>query len=118
MVDPHPRDAAAPQIVGGKTDFRADPLEVLGDDIFLSVLRHLSERQLLKCALVSASWRTAATCDSLWKPICLERWQGKVYNPAAALNIPWKRRYLAAEAHRKRTDITHEEVVAFTWRFR
>lgn len=98
-----------------------DPTAVLGDDIMSQILTLLTPRQLLKCALVSVAWRRAATLEALWEGVCRARWEGKVYVPAAArADLPWKQRYLLAEAQRTAgaASLSLAELTAFTWRFR
>jgi hypothetical protein len=96
-----------------------DPLAALGGDIGAIILSHLPPRQLLKCALVSTAWRDVANRPGLWRTLCTAAWAGKVYNPAASRqDLSWKQRYLMAEAERKRTVLTREEVTSNVWKFR
>jgi hypothetical protein len=100
---------------------RHDPLECLGPYLTLRILHNpvLTPSHLLKLALVSKAYHTVATEASLWRPRCEHAWGGKVYVPAAARgDLTWKQRYLMADADRKRTVISAEELCAFTWRFR
>lgn len=108
--------------LGSETDrnSRMDFTNVLTEDITRQIFSLLPPRQLLKVALVSKQWRRLASLDQIWKEICLKQWDGKVYVPAADsdLGLSWKSRYVKAEADRKRTTLTLEELCAMPWRFR
>ncbi len=103
-----------------------DPLAALGADVFTAVLAHLEPRSLLKCALVSRPWRAAAGADALWRPACERAWAGKSHAPSAAAlaALPpgggplWKRRFLFADADRRRSALGSHELASFEWRFR
>lgn len=99
-----------------------DPTKVFNDHIMVHIFRHLSPRQLLKCNLVSASWHRAASLPQLWEEICIERWKGKVYIPAAGQpNLTWKQKYLKAESDRQiaaAPSISLNELATFDWKFR
>ena len=98
-----------------------DPTKVFTDDILVHILRLLTPRQLLKCSLVSTQWHRAASLENIWQEICHNRWQGKVYVPAAGeTNLTWKQKYLKAEAEKKESTatVTFTELTTFPWRFR
>jgi hypothetical protein len=98
-----------------------DPTTVFTDDILVRIFRLLNPRQLLKCNLVSLNWHRAATLPELWEEICQERWNGKVYTPAAGqTNLTWKQKYLKAESdrHSSANSITFTELTSFDWKFR
>ena len=98
---------------------RRDPLDALGGDLLGIVLRNLTPRHLLKCGLVSKGWNEVSNRAPLWRAHCQDAWEGKRHNPAAAReDLTWKRRYLLADADRKRVGITYVELTSFAWKFR
>ena len=48
-----------------------DPLELLGQDILLSILSHLPPDDLARCGSVARGWRNTATSEELWMPHCM-----------------------------------------------
>ncbi|PRW59115.1 putative ADP-ribosylation factor GTPase-activating AGD15 isoform A [Chlorella sorokiniana] len=98
-----------------------DPLHALGQDLLSLALASLPPTDLLACALVCRGWRdllAGAHGNSLWQAQCQAAWENEVYVPAAQrTDLPWKRRYLLAQADRTRTELTPEELTHFRWRF-
>jgi hypothetical protein len=98
---------------------RVDPIECLGNDLALHILRHIEPRYLLNAALVCKRWHALATSDAVWQPVCEILWEGKSYVPAKGLDLPtWKERYLRSDYERKRKKISFTELTTFEWRFR
>lgn len=48
-----------------------DPLELLGQDILVSILGHLPPDDLARCGSVARNWRNIAVADELWMPHCM-----------------------------------------------
>lgn len=100
---------------------REDPLLALGRDILHLIVSLLPPKQLMKCSLVSKGWRDVCSADLIWEPVCQQSWAGKIasHNPACQRSdLTAKRRWLFAEADRKRTQLTLEELTTFVWKFR
>ena len=106
-----------------------DPTQFFTNDILVHILKLLPPAQLMKCAVVSRSWRTAANLDDIWEIKCQERWNcsstetspSKVYIPAASQQyLSWKQKYMKAEAERRASSscVTLAELTTFTWKFR
>eukprot|EP00271_Cylindrocystis_brebissonii_P014981 TRINITY_DN3678_c0_g1_i2.p2 TRINITY_DN3678_c0_g1~~TRINITY_DN3678_c0_g1_i2.p2 ORF type:complete len:176 (+),score=22.59 TRINITY_DN3678_c0_g1_i2:147-674(+) len=70
----------------GVESVRANPLDVFGEDIVLSILGGLDARSLARCTSVSKEWGQLAREDSLWRMHCEELWAGKESVLALAAN--------------------------------
>ncbi|XP_052289767.1 uncharacterized protein LOC102622051 isoform X2 [Citrus sinensis] len=66
-------------------DLSQDPLEVLGRDIILMILKNLDARSVALSLLVSRAWHGVASSDSIWSAKCEELWLGKAHIPCLAL---------------------------------
>ncbi|CAN0875683.1 hypothetical protein LINGRAHAP2_LOCUS10977 [Linum grandiflorum] len=58
-----------------------NPLEVLGFDIMMEIIGKLDARGVALCLLVSHSWKSIASTDTLWASKCEELWVGKAHVP-------------------------------------
>ena len=58
-------------------DFRCDPLELLGKDVFSVVLSLLDVASLARCVVVSRKWKCVAESDIFWEKHCEQLWKDK-----------------------------------------
>ncbi|KAH9681266.1 F-box domain-containing protein [Citrus sinensis] len=68
-----------------EVELSQDPLEVLGRDIMLMILKNLDARSVALSLLVSRAWHGVASSDSIWSAKCEELWLGKAHIPHLAL---------------------------------
>ncbi|KAL4434402.1 hypothetical protein ABPG75_000843 [Micractinium tetrahymenae] len=97
-----------------------DPYDALGGDLLVHIFSFLDAPTLLLCSHVSRCWQDCAADDRLWQQLAEMEWADKVYvGPAGQrTDLPWRQRFLLAEADLQRTAITVEELCAFRWTFR
>ncbi|KAH9623463.1 hypothetical protein KSS87_004346 [Heliosperma pusillum] len=98
---------------------QSDPMDVLGVDLMLKVYESLDARSLASSLLVSRSWFSVASIDTLWSPLCTQLWVGKAHIPG------WSKRsglsklasYSRAVIDSKRVHITREDLENHAWIF-
>ncbi|KAK9803156.1 hypothetical protein WJX72_005533 [[Myrmecia] bisecta] len=97
-----------------------DPAQLLGPDLLGAIFSHLEAETLRNCVEVSRQWHAVAKQDYLWRPLCEDLWNGKVFVPQRqqASSASFKQRYLASTTAATKASLTAEELCAFTWNFR
>lgn len=131
----------------GRKRFRKklDPLDVLGEDLFMCILSHLKPSGITVCSSVSKSWRHVASSSLIWDPLC-------TVNPLLAIlctpvlsiqkcstiaSVPLPQDLVKGKKHvndsqdftsigrfwfllldSKRTKLTKSELCSVTWEFR
>lgn len=96
-----------------------DPMEVLGEDIMMKIMGSLDARSLARSLLVSRSWFSLASSDSLWSPLCKQLWVGKAHIPRRSKvpGLPKLVCYSRAVIDSKRIRIMREDLCDHSWDF-
>ncbi|GAQ79024.1 hypothetical protein KFL_000230050 [Klebsormidium nitens] len=98
-----------------------DPVEVLGEDVFLRILGFVDSRALATCTLVCKSWGGLAREDGLWEQHLDELCRGKAAVPKVALTAESKMvAFGACLRDAKRAKIMVQDLcgTAFEFRFK
>ncbi|XP_074278877.1 uncharacterized protein LOC141602547 [Silene latifolia] len=97
----------------------SDPMVVLGVDLMLKVYESLDARSLASSLLVSRSWFSVASLDTLWSPLCTQLWVGKAHIPrwSKLSGLSKLTSYSRAVIDSKRIHITREDLWDHAWIF-
>jgi hypothetical protein len=96
-----------------------DPVEVLGEDVFLNVLGYLDCHALVACTLVCKSWENLVRDDVLWLRHYEELCKEKAAIPKAALQAESKMAaFGTCVQDAKRAKITVDDLCSTAFEFR
>ncbi|KAH7447663.1 hypothetical protein KP509_01G115900 [Ceratopteris richardii] len=103
-----------------RAETRADPLEVLGWDVFFfAVLPRLDARSLAACIAVSSSWRACCISDVLWRPLLSRFLALRAHLPLALLRcsspFPPHLAYSVAMLDACKAELSPAEMCARVW---
>ncbi|KMS95302.1 hypothetical protein BVRB_009570 isoform A [Beta vulgaris subsp. vulgaris] len=91
----------------------------LGEDIVMKIMEKLDARSLARSLLVSRSWFSLASSDSLWSPLCKQLWIGKAHIPRWS-KVPGLSKlacFSRAVIDSKRTRIMRDDLWDHSWEF-
>eukprot|EP01122_Echinamoeba_exundans_P013782 TRINITY_DN6072_c0_g1_i1.p1 TRINITY_DN6072_c0_g1~~TRINITY_DN6072_c0_g1_i1.p1 ORF type:complete len:298 (-),score=39.23 TRINITY_DN6072_c0_g1_i1:95-928(-) len=110
----------------GSTEELSLQLESLPEECLLSILSFLDVLGLCRMCQCSSRWNTLSCDDSIWIPICRERWADKQNKDLTSLRfeqlqntlLGFKCWYRHEEIDAKRTEINMDDLVSNVWSFR
>ncbi|KAK8965770.1 hypothetical protein KSP40_PGU002110 [Platanthera guangdongensis] len=96
-----------------------DPLEVLGPDILLMVMKLVDACSAALSASVSRGWNRVVASDHLWGPLCEELFKGKAHIPRSSMFRGAKKLavYSMSMIDAKRKRIVKEDLCDHVWEF-
>eukprot|EP00271_Cylindrocystis_brebissonii_P019092 TRINITY_DN5653_c3_g1_i1.p1 TRINITY_DN5653_c3_g1~~TRINITY_DN5653_c3_g1_i1.p1 ORF type:complete len:318 (-),score=38.77 TRINITY_DN5653_c3_g1_i1:2056-3009(-) len=109
-----------------------DPLELLGEDIWVKIVMSVDVTSLARCMWVCNAWRERAKSPVFWRPHCEALWQGRILvarlaappndheGPSmhASTSVLGPEAFSHSLTESRRTSITPGDLCQFTWDFR